>query len=206
MVAVEVLVDRREAAVDGPDAADAGVVDALDGADPQFEVGAHGILHQHRHVHAAQGVGDLLHGEGVGRRAGADPEQVDAALQRYGDVLAGGHLGGGVHPRLPFHALEPGDAGLADAFEASRFGAGFPQSGAVDAESLCGQRAGGLHDLFFGFGAARACDDQRSPGIDPGKRDELNVVHSELILLFSIRIRLRGWGIRRIRPECGSRW
>ena len=85
--------DRRESAVDGPDAADAGIVDALDGADPQFEVGADGVFHQHRDVRPAQGVGDLLHGEGVGRRACADPQQVDAAFQRRGDVFAGGHFG-----------------------------------------------------------------------------------------------------------------
>ena len=182
VVAVEVLVDRRKAAVDGPDAADAGVVDTLDGADPQFEVGAHGVLHQHRDVRSAQGVGDLLHGEGIGRRAGPDPEQVDTAFQRCGDVFAGGDFGGGVHARFTLHALQPCDARRTYALESSRLGAGFPQPGAVDVKALCGQRTGRFHDLFFGFGAAGTCDDQRPPGIDPGECDGLNVVHDELIL------------------------
>ena len=92
VVAVEALVDRGEAAVDGSDAADAGVADAFDGADPQLEVGADGAFHQHGVVLSPERVGDLLHGEGVGGRAGADPQQVDAARQRRGDVHARGDL------------------------------------------------------------------------------------------------------------------
>ena len=221
VVAVEALVDRREPAVDGSDAADAGVVDALDGADPQLEVGADGVFHQHRDVRSAQGVGDLLHGEGVGRRACADPQQVDAAFQRRGDVLAGGHFGRGVHARFAFHALEPGDARLSDAFEAAGFGAGLPESGAADADAFGCQRAGRAEDLLFGFGAARACDYQGAPGVDSRECDGLNVVHGCVIFVcfFSVfpfsgclrcaafrGVRSRGWGIRRIRRECGSRW
>ena len=78
--------------MDGSDAADAGVADAFDGADPQLEVGADGVFHQHGDVLSPERVGDLLHGEGVGGRAGADPQQVDAARQRRGDVLARGDL------------------------------------------------------------------------------------------------------------------
>ena len=80
VVAVEAFVDRREPAVDDTQAADAGVVDAFHAADPQFEVGTHGVFHQHRDIVPAQRVGDLLHGERVSCRAGPDPDHVDVAF------------------------------------------------------------------------------------------------------------------------------
>ena len=163
--------------MDGRQTPDAGVVDALDGADPQLEVRAHGILHQHGNVLPAQRVGDLLHGEGIGRRAGADPQQIDASVESRGDMLARGDLRGDVHARLALDALQPGNARGAHALEASRLGPGLPQPGAEDAESLGGKGPGRVECLFFGFGAARSCNDQRPPGIDPGQYDGLNVVH-----------------------------
>ena len=177
MVAVEALVDRGESAVDGAQTADSGVVDAFDGSDPEFEVRADGVLHQHRDVHAAQGVGDLLHGEGVGRRAGPDPEQVDAPFQGRLDMLVRGDFGGGVHARFALYALHPGDSLLADAFESAGFRAGLPEPGAVDADSFGGQYAGRVEELFFGFGAARTGNDQRPAGVDSGECDGLKIVH-----------------------------
>ena len=177
MVAVETLVDRREAAVNAPQTADAGVVDALHAADPQFEVRTHGILDQHRNVVAAQRVGDLLHGKGVGRGAGADPDHVDAPFQRRHDMLARGDLGGGVHPCFAFYALEPCHAFGTHALEPSGFGAGLPKSGAENPHAFGGQFAGGFDHLLFGFGAARSRDDQRAPGIESRKIDGLQIFH-----------------------------
>ena len=202
MVAVEALVDRREPAVNGSEAADSGVVDALDGADPQFEVWTDGVFHQHGNIRPAQRVGNFLHGEGVGCRAGADPQQVDAAFQRCGYVFAGSYLGRGVHSRFALHALEPGDARFADAFETSGFGAGLPESGAVEVEALGGQRTGRAEDLFLGFGAAGTADYQGAFGIDSRECDGLNVVHDRYDLFV---FKLRGWCIRHIRRGCGSR-
>ena len=54
--------------------------------------GLTGVFHQYGDVLSPERVGDLLHGEGVGGRAGADPQQVDAARQRRCDVLARGDL------------------------------------------------------------------------------------------------------------------
>ena len=160
-----------------PQTADAGVVDALHAADPQFEVRTHGILDQHRNVVAAQRVGDLLHGKGVGRGAGADPDHVDAPFQRRHDMLARGDLGGGVHPCFAFYALEPCHAFGTHALEPSGFGAGLPKSGAENPHAFGGQFAGGFDHLLFGFGAARSRDDQRAPGIESRKIDGLQIFH-----------------------------
>ena len=78
----------------------------------------------------AQRIGDLLHGERVRRRAGPDPDHVDAAFYRCQDMLARSDLRGCVHPRFAFYALQPGYAVDAYALEPARFGAWFPQSGA----------------------------------------------------------------------------
>ena len=145
--------------MDGSQTSDPGVVDALDGSDPEFEVGADGVLHQHGDVYPAQRIGNLLHGEGVGGRTGSDPEQVDSTLQGCFDVSAGGDFRGGVHAGFVLHALEPGDTLFTDALEASGFGAGFPEPGTVDPDPFGCKGTGGLDDLFFGFGTARAGND-----------------------------------------------
>ena len=184
VVAVETPVDGGEAAVDGPQTADAGVVDAFDGADPELEVGADGVLYQHRYIPPAERVGDLLHGEWVGRRPRADPEQVHASAQGHIDVFARGDLRSGVHARFALDTLQPRDSCGSDPFETSGFRARFPESCTVDADALGGQCAGRFDHLFFGFGAARSCDDQRPAGIDPRECDGLDVVHG--IVSFSV--------------------
>ena len=40
--------------MDGAETLDACLVDALEGTNPEFKVGVHGILHKHWHVDAAQ--------------------------------------------------------------------------------------------------------------------------------------------------------
>lgn len=163
---------------------DAGVVDAFDGADPELEVGADGVLYQHRYIPPAERVGDLLHGEWVGRRPRADPEQVHASAQGHIDVFARGDLRSGVHARFALDTLQPRDSCGSDPFETSGFRARFPESCTVDADALGGQCAGRFDHLFFGFGAARSCDDQRPAGIDPRECDGLDVVHG--IVSFSV--------------------
>ena len=157
--------------MDGGKPFQSGLVDALQGAYPQLEVGVDGVLDQHGDVHAAQRVGYFLHGKGVGRRPRAYPQQVDARLEAFVDVLGGGHFGADVHACLLLHLLEPGQAFDADAFEAAGLGARLPDAGAEYLQPFVGQLAGGVHHLFFGLGAARAGDDQRAFLGDAGQLD-----------------------------------
>ena len=177
VVAVAAPVDRGEAAVDDAQAADAGVVDALHGPDPQFEVGADGVLDQYGDVAPAQRVGDFLHGKGVGRRAGPDPEQIDAPGQCRGDVLVRGHLRGGVHARFPLHAAQPGQTFRPDPLEPARKGAGLPEPGAVDAHPLGRKLPGRAEYLLLGLGAARPRNDKGSPRLHAGEKYRFEIVH-----------------------------
>ncbi len=107
-VAVDFLLVTGEAAVDGGKPFQSRLVDALQSAYPQFEVGVDGVLHQHGDVHALQRIRYLLHGEGVGCRACTYPQDVDAGFQSLEHVLGRGYFGGYVHARLLLHFLEPG--------------------------------------------------------------------------------------------------
>ena len=170
-VAVYLLVVGTEAPVYGGQPSQPGVVDALQCADPQFEVGVHGVLHQDGDVHAPQRVGYLLHGKGVGRCPRPYPEEVDSVLQGFVHVLGRRHFGGHVHAGLAFHFLEPCQSFHADAFEASGFGAGFPDARPEYLDAFGCQLAGGFHHLFFCFCAARACNDEGSFRFDAGQQD-----------------------------------
>ena len=101
----------------------------------------------------------------------ANPQQVDARLEALQHVLGGGHLGADVHARLLLHLLQPGQAFHAHAFEAARLGAGFPDACTEYLLPFRGQLAGGVHHLFFGFGAAWAGDDYRAFFGDAGELD-----------------------------------
>ena len=136
------------------EARDAGLVDAFKAANPELEVGVDGIFHEHRHVVTCQGIGYFLHGKGVGCRACANPEHVDASLERSLNVALGGYLGGYLHAEFLLHAVEPRQAFLADALEASGLGAGLPDAGAEYLDALACQLGGGVHHLFFGLGRA----------------------------------------------------
>ena len=168
-IAVTAAVGGAEAPVDGPQPSDAGVEQPLDAADPEVDVGTHGVLHQHGDVVSPQCVGNLLHGKGVRDGAGPQPQQVDAGIECRSNVLARGDLGGHAHPRFAPHALHPDEPRRAYTLEAARLGAGLPESGAEDAQPLCGQRAGGGQELLFGLGAAGAGDEQRTSGVEVGK-------------------------------------
>ena len=131
-------------------------------------------------------------------------------------MVARRHLGGRVHACFALHALHPRNARGPDALETSRFGAGFPEPRAVDADAFGGQGAGRIEYLFFGFGAAGAGNDQGTSGINPRECDRLKIVHGvdELFLFVFVfpcfaclRVfRGRDSGIRHIRPGSGSRW
>jgi hypothetical protein len=60
---------------------DASLLDALDGTEPEFEVGIHGVFHHHLHAAATQCLADFFHHEGIGGGAGAEPHGLDAVLE-----------------------------------------------------------------------------------------------------------------------------
>ena len=185
VIAVEALVDGGEAAVNDAQPADSGIVDAFHGADPELQVGTYGVLDQHRDVVTPQGVGDLLHGEGVGRGACPDPEQVDAACERRRHMVARGDLRRRVHARFAFHAGQPRQPLDADPLETARFGPRFPDAGPEDPDPLGRQLAGGLQKLFFGLGAARAGDGEGAPSVEARQGDGLQIVH--VVCVFFVR-------------------
>ena len=106
-IAVDRRIDRGEAAVYGAQTPQPRVAEPLQRTDPQFEVGAHRILHQHGQIAPPQRIGDLLHGKGIRRRARPDPQQVDSGIERRGDVFGRSRLRGDVHARLAPHAPQP---------------------------------------------------------------------------------------------------
>ena len=157
-VAVDLLLVAGEAAMDGPQTLDASLIDALKGTNPQFKVRVDGVLHEHGHIGTFQRIGDSLHGEGVSRCAGANPEDINAILQGELHVLGGSHLGRDEHLGLLLHLSEPHEGRFAVALEASGFGTGFPYAGTEVVAAFHCQFTGSCHHLFLGLGRARACN------------------------------------------------
>ena len=161
-VAIDFLVVAGEAAVNGTQASDAGGIQSLQGAHPEFQVGIDGVLHEHGHVDSPQRIGQRLHGKRIGRRAGTHPENVDAVFQGQLHVSGCGHFGSHEHARFLFHALHPGQCLLAVAFKAAGLGAGLPHAGAEVVAAQFFQLAGCRDDLLFAFGRARTGNHERA--------------------------------------------
>ena len=145
--------------MDGSQPLDTRLIDALQGSYPQLQVGVHGVFHKDGNVHSLERVGQVLHGKGVGRRACAHPEDVDAILQAELHVLGLGHFGGREHAGFFLHLLHPRQGGLAVALESSRLGAGLPHAGTEHVAAFLFQLAGGGHHLLLGLGTAGTCND-----------------------------------------------
>ena len=125
------------------------LVDALHGANPQFEVGIYGVFNKHWHVYAFKTVGQGLHGKRVGRGARTYPQHVDAVFECQFHVLGGGNFCCYEHAGLFLYVLHPWKGGLAVAFKSSWFCAGLPYSSAEHvASALCELSCGG-HNLLF---------------------------------------------------------
>ena len=146
--------------MDGSHALDAGLVDALEGTNPQLDVRVHGVLHEDGHVDTLQGVGQRLHGEGISRRTGTHPEDVDVVLQRQFYVLGRGHLGRDEHLGLVLHLLQPHQGGFSVTFEAAGLRAGFPDAGTEVVAALHGQLSCGFHHLLLSLGRTGACNNE----------------------------------------------
>ena len=154
-VAVDFLVVRAESSVNHAQTVNARSVQTLDRPDPQLQVRIDRVLDQHGHVHALQGIGHLLHGEGVRRRTGADPQEIDPRLQRLEYMVFRSHLGRHQHARLLFYPLQPRQADGTDTLESARFRTRLPDTRAKNLNSLGCQFLGGLQHLFLCLGATR---------------------------------------------------
>ena len=137
--------------MNGSQALHASLVQTLQGAYPQLQVGVHGVLHKHGDVYALQGVGQSLHSKGVGRGAGSYPQDVHVVFQRQFHVFGCGHLGRYQHLGLVLHLLHPHQGGLAMAFKAAGLGAWFPHAGTEVVAAFQRQLACCLHHLFLGL-------------------------------------------------------
>ena len=103
-----------------------------------------------------------MHGKRIGTGASTHPEDIDVVFQGQLNVLGRGNFGGNVHARLGLYALQPRQSLLAVALEATGFSARFPYTCTEVVAAQFLQLTGCCHDLFLGFGRARACNDDRS--------------------------------------------
>ena len=135
IVAIEYLLRGGESAVDDSEFLDSGPVETLEGADPEVEVRVDRVLDEYRDVSILEGVGNFLHEERVGGRAGSHPYHVDTELYAFIYVLFAGHLGADLHSEFFLDFLHPLEAWHAHAFEAARMGPWLPYSGTEDVYS-----------------------------------------------------------------------
>ena len=136
-------------------ARNSGSVDALQTANPEFQIRVDRIFHQHGHIQTLHGVGQFLHGKRVGHCACSHPEDVDSCFHACFNVARRGHFGGNKHTEFFLHARKPRKAYFAHAFKSAGFGAGFPDAGTQDFNSFLRQLRSGVHYLFFCLGRAR---------------------------------------------------
>jgi hypothetical protein len=153
--------------VDRTQGPDAGLCEPLERPDPQLEIRIRGVLHEHRHRRPAEGVRQLLHGEGVDGRPRADPEEVDPGGERGLDVRRLGDLGRGPHPILLPRGAQPGQRTLTDPFEGARAGASLPDAGAEEIDARAGEAARRFVDLLLALRRTRPRYDERA-ALHPG--------------------------------------
>ena len=134
-IAVSHFLGCRESPVNHAQFLDTGLVETLEGSNPQVEVRVDRILHEHRHVRILQCISDFLHQERIGRGAGTYPYHVHSELEAVEDVLLAGNLRGDFHPELVLHSLEPFQARSADTLEIVRVSAGLPYTRSEDIDS-----------------------------------------------------------------------
>ena len=144
----------RKAAVNHPQLAQAGAVQALQCTDPQVQVRIHGILHQHGHVRPFQGIGNLLHQERVGRCTRAHPHHIHTVLDALQYVLLGSNLRADVHTQLLLDAAHPLEALRTHALEGTRVRTRLPNAGTEYVNAEFTQALGRSKQLLLGLCAA----------------------------------------------------
>lgn len=157
VVAVAGIAEDVESAVDGCHVGDACLAEALDGANPELDVGAGGVFDEDLYGGATEGLGDFLDHEGVGGGAGADPYGADAVAECGFDMVGEDDFaaeGECLFVAHPFEGL------LAQAFEAAGACAGLPDAAAYHGDfGHGGEAAHHVVELLAAFHAAGAGDE-----------------------------------------------
>ena len=161
-IAVDLLVEAGETAVDGTKSLDTSLVDTLERTDPELKIRIHRVLHQHRNIHALKAVSQCLHGEWIGRSTCSHPQNIDSIFQGELHVLRSSYLGSCEHTGLLLHLLHPRQGSLAISLEASWFGTWLPYTSAEHVAAFSSQLLGGSHNLLFSLCRAWACNDDRA--------------------------------------------
>ena len=122
---------------------------AVYGTCPQTDVGRHRVLHQYGNILiVVQSLGNLLNGEWRYGCARANPQNINAILQRQLNVCLVGHLYSDGQTCLLLNLLQPHQRGLANTLECSGVCAGLPYASANDINSA---RTGQLHSSSYGL-------------------------------------------------------
>ena len=146
----------------GTQAGNTCIADALQGTEPQVKVGINGILDQDGHlVVSLQLVGDALDGKGVGRRAGSNPQDVNACIQGRTDMLDRSHLGRKRHSRFLPDLLQPFQADVPHAFKSAGHGARFPDACPENFHAYGRQGTRRVERLLLALGTTRSGNNGR---------------------------------------------
>ena len=109
VIAIKVGACRTETTMHSPQASDTRIADALQSTYPEIQIGVNRVLYQYCHlVMSLQGVGYILHSEGVGTRAGTNPQDIDTRFKRSTDMINGSHFGSHHHTQFTLDGLQPG--------------------------------------------------------------------------------------------------
>ena len=161
-VAVQLFLVARETTVNSTHTLDTSLVYALQGTDPQFQVGIDRILDQYRDIYAFQRICQGLYGKGVGRCTGTHPQYVNTIFQSQFYVLGRCNLGSNKHASLFLYGSHPWQCYLAVALEPPRLCARLPNACTKNVTTFACQLHGSIHNLFLGFGTAWTCNYQRT--------------------------------------------
>ena len=137
---------------------DTSLVQTLKRTNPQLQIGVHRVLYKHGDIHTLQRVGNGLHGKGVSRCTGTNPQDIYTVLQAQLYVLRSSHLGRNQHLGFLLHLLQPYQSGLAMTLKATGLGTRLPHTSAEVMAALHSQLLSGCHYLFLGFSTTRACN------------------------------------------------
>ena len=148
--------------MDGTNSCYSRIVDTLQSAYPQVDIGIDRIFHKYDDIAMSlESIGNLLDSKRIGSGAGAYPQDVDARLESKSNVLLSCHLGSNHHPGFFLHAPEPLQSSGANSLKRPRHGARLPQSSTKDFYSYLVELASCGKSLFMGLGTARTSNDNR---------------------------------------------
>ena len=159
-IAVYLLLEAGETTMDGTQALDTSLVQALHSTNPELEIRIDRVLYEHRDVNTLQGIGQSLHGKRIGSGAGTNPQDVHIVFQGQLDMLGGSHLCRDEHVGFVLHLLHPGQGFLAITLEASWLGTGLPHTSTEVMTAFHSQLARCVHHLLLSLSTAGTCNDE----------------------------------------------